>query len=97
MSLTLLIVDDEENARINIGTFLTSRGYEIIGAATLSEARSSVQRGNADVILLDVELPDGYGPTLLEETASLPMRPPIIERRGPVHGAARKPSLARRS
>jgi FixJ family two-component response regulator len=49
-----------------------------LAAATLSEARASVQRGNADVILLDVELPDGYGPTLLEETASLPMRPPII-------------------
>jgi DNA-binding NtrC family response regulator len=78
MSLTVLIVDDEENARHNIGTFLTSRGFEVFGAATLSEARSAVQRGNADIILLDVQLPDGYGPTLLEETAMLPTRPPII-------------------
>jgi DNA-binding NtrC family response regulator len=78
MSLTVLIVDDEENARHNIGSFLTSRGFEVFGAASLNEARSAVQRGNADIILLDVQLPDGYGPTLLEETAMLPTRPPII-------------------
>lgn len=78
MSATILIVDDEENARINIGTFLSGRGYEIISAATLTEARQSLERGNADIILLDAQLPDGYGPVLLEETASLPVRPPII-------------------
>jgi DNA-binding NtrC family response regulator len=78
MSLTVLIVDDEENARFHIGSFLTSRGYEVIEAATLQEARSSLRIGNGDVILLDVQLPDGYGPNLLEETAHMPNRPPII-------------------
>lgn len=78
MSATVLIVDDEENARQHISAFLTSRGYESIGAATLQEARESLRQSNADIILLDVNLPDGYGPTLLEETASLPDRPPII-------------------
>jgi DNA-binding NtrC family response regulator len=78
MSATILIVDDEENARLNIGSFLEARGHEIIGAATLAEARQAIDRGNADIILLDVQLPDGYGPMLLEETAHLPLRPPII-------------------
>lgn len=78
MSATILIVDDEENARLNIGNFLTSRGYETIGVATLAEARESLRLGNADIILLDVQLPDGYGPSLLEETASMQLRPPII-------------------
>jgi DNA-binding NtrC family response regulator len=78
MSATILIVDDEENARLNIGNFLTSRGFESIGVATLAEARESLRLGKADIILLDVQLPDGYGPSLLEETASIPMRPPII-------------------
>ncbi len=78
MSVTILIVDDEENARANIRAFLTPRGYEVLGAATLAEAREYVQRGNADIILLDVSLPDGYGPDLLVETAALPVRPPII-------------------
>jgi two-component system response regulator AtoC len=78
MAATILIVDDEVNARINIGQFLSTRGYEVLEAATLAEAREVLKLGNADIILLDVELPDGYGPTLLGETAQLPMRPPII-------------------
>jgi two-component system, NtrC family, response regulator AtoC len=78
MTATILIVDDEENARHNISDFLTPRGYEVHGVATLAEAREYVRRGTADIILLDVLLPDGYGPALLEETVHLPIRPPII-------------------
>lgn len=78
MSATILVVDDEENARLIITSFLTPKGYEVIGAATLGEARQHIARGRADIILLDVQLPDGYGPSLLEETARLPLRPPII-------------------
>jgi len=78
MSATVLVVDDEANARLIINDFLTQKGYEVIGVATLAEARTCLQKGNADIILLDVQLPDGYGPNLLQETAHLPARPPII-------------------
>jgi DNA-binding NtrC family response regulator len=78
MAMTVLIIDDEENARENIGQFLTAKGYEVKGAATLAEGRTSLQRGDADIVLLDVQLPDGYGPNLLYETAGMPFRPPII-------------------
>ncbi len=78
MSATVLVVDDEENARLILSQFLTSRGYEVIGASTLAEAREHVGRGVAEVILLDVQLPDGYGPSLLEETARLSPPPPIL-------------------
>ncbi len=78
MTTTILIIDDEEPARINIGDFLSDRGYEVRGAGTLTEARQHLRDNTADIILLDVQLPDGYGPNLLEETANLPVRPPII-------------------
>ncbi|UCD41821.1 MAG: sigma-54-dependent Fis family transcriptional regulator [Chloroflexota bacterium] len=78
MSLTVLIVDDEENARLNIASFLNGKGYEVLQAATLGEAREQVMSGNAEIVLLDVRLPDGYGPVLLEETLHIPHRPPII-------------------
>jgi two-component system, NtrC family, response regulator AtoC len=78
MSATVLVVDDEENARLILSQFLSSRGYEVIGASTLAEAREHVGRGVAEVILLDVQLPDGYGPSLLEETARLSPPPPIL-------------------
>ena len=78
MTTTILIIDDEEPARINIGDFLKGRGYEVLGAGTLAEARQHLRDNTADIILLDVQLPDGYGPNLLEETANLSVRPPII-------------------
>jgi DNA-binding NtrC family response regulator len=78
MSATILIVDDEENARQNISTFLTTRGYEVIGVSTLAAARESLRLEKADIILLDVQLPDGFGPDLLAEVALMPARPPII-------------------
>jgi DNA-binding NtrC family response regulator len=78
MPATILVVDDEDNFRENIKQFLTSLDYEVLEAPTLEEARKQVDSGNADIILLDVQLPDGYGPELLEETRHLPERPPII-------------------
>jgi two-component system, NtrC family, response regulator AtoC len=78
MATTILIVDDEENARRNIGEYLVAKGYEVTGAGTLKEAREMILNGVGDVILLDVQLPDGYGPNLLYEVDSLPARPPII-------------------
>ncbi len=78
MSYTVLIVDDEENARQNIGEFLSEKGYDVVGVANLAEARESLSRGNGDIILLDVQLPDGYGPSLIYETEQLPVRPPVI-------------------
>lgn len=78
MAITILVVDDEENARESLSSLLSREGYEVIGAATLAEARENIKRGAGDVILLDVMLPDGYGPDLLKETAQYPIRPPII-------------------
>jgi len=49
-----------------------------MGAADLSEARKIINQESADIILLDVQLPDGYGPDLLEETSRLPVQPPVI-------------------
>jgi len=78
MSFTILIVDDEDHARQNISEFLTAKGYTPLEAPTLKEAKKQIEHGNADIILLDAQLPDGFGPTLLEEP-NLPVpRPPII-------------------
>jgi len=78
MSISILFVEDEINARQNIGQFLRDKGYELLEAGTLAEARIFLQKGSGDVVLLDVELPDGYGPSLLYEIGAMPVRPPVI-------------------
>ena len=78
MSLSILIVDDEKNARQNIAAFLKKKDFEVLEAETIKAAKKSIADGSADVVLLDVELPDGLGTTLLEESAANLSRPPII-------------------
>lgn len=78
MGLSVLIIEDEEHARRNISDFMTAEGHIVIGVGTLAEGRERMERGEADVVLLDVMLPDGYGPNLLLETAHMPYRPPVI-------------------
>jgi DNA-binding NtrC family response regulator len=78
MALSILVVDDEKNARQNIATFLKKKDFEVIEAETIKTAKRTIADGSADIVLLDVELPDGLGTTLLEENASNPGRPPII-------------------
>ncbi|MEI7988610.1 MAG: sigma-54 dependent transcriptional regulator [Chloroflexota bacterium] len=78
MSATILVVDDEEDARVYLSSYLNKQGYEVLCSGTLSDARNLLNTESADIVLLDVKLPDGYGPSLLEETARLPVRPPII-------------------
>jgi DNA-binding NtrC family response regulator len=78
MSLTILIVEDEDNARHHISKFLIKKGYTTIEAPTIKEAKTQLNQGNADIVLLDAQLPDGFGPTLIEETRHVLNRPPII-------------------
>ena len=77
MSATILLVDDEETALSFMSPLLRDAGYDVLTATTLKAAHKVVEHGEADIIVLDVQLPDGYGPTLLErinrEQPSLPV------------------------
>ena len=66
MSATILLVEDDETARSFMAPLLRDAGYEVIEAGTLKAAQASLERSEADIVVLDVQLPDGYGPSLLE-------------------------------
>ena len=78
MSATVMVVDDEETARLVISSFLKSKGYEVIDVGTLAEARLNLQKGTSDIIILDVRLPDGYGPNLLNDASKMVIKPQIF-------------------
>jgi DNA-binding NtrC family response regulator len=78
MGLTILVVDDELNFRENIKQYLTSNGHEVLQAGSITEAREFINKDMAELILLDIELPDGYGPDLLTELAHIDIRPLVI-------------------
>jgi two-component system response regulator AtoC len=78
MNATVLIVDDEAVARKFVKETLADAGYETIEAGNLEEAHKSIDTGAADIILLDVVLPDGSGLSLLDRIALENPRPPVI-------------------
>jgi DNA-binding NtrC family response regulator len=78
MSATVLIVDDEAPARNFISEALSDAGYEAIEAGSLKEANKIIDTGAADIVLLDVMLPDGSGLTLLDRLSMESPRPPVI-------------------
>jgi DNA-binding NtrC family response regulator len=78
MSATVLVVDDEELARDNICETLRDAGYEAIEAGDLSQAVDSIEAGRADLIFLDVMLPDGSGLSLLDRISLENPSPPVI-------------------
>jgi two-component system, NtrC family, response regulator AtoC len=78
MTATILIVDDEETARSFVAEALQDAGYETLQAGTLQEAARSVDQGQADIVLLDMMLPDGSGLTLLDRIVLESPSPPVI-------------------
>jgi DNA-binding NtrC family response regulator len=78
MSATVLVVDDEDTARSFVCEALTDAGFEAIEAADLAQAHQAIETGAADIILLDVVLPDGSGLSLLDKIILENPSPPVI-------------------
>ena len=67
MSITILIVDDEDNFREGLDQYLTFKKFNVLEAANLTEARKQLRENTIDVVLLDVQIGKEYGPDLLDD------------------------------
>ena len=63
----VLVVDDEEAARLMMQATLENSGFQVILAEDCQAARAAFSRQRPDLILLDVLLPDGDGFQLCRE------------------------------
>ena len=73
---TILIVEDDRPLSQGIQMALRQSDREIRLAHTLAAARDALAAGSVDLVILDVNLPDGSGLALLEElrrTSDLPV------------------------
>lgn len=57
----ILLVEDDEALAIGIEFSLKDEGYEVLRAATVEEATNKFQNEKLDLVLLDINLPDGNG------------------------------------
>jgi two-component system response regulator AtoC len=65
----LLVVDDDKLIRDILSERLEKKGYRVVRAGSLEEARTAIARSLPDLAILDVKLPDGEGTELLPELA----------------------------
>ena len=65
MAYRILIVDDENALQNMVKEILTQSGYETVSALTCAQALERFYDASPDGVLLDVNLPDGDGFTLL--------------------------------
>ena len=68
--MNLLIVEDEPVLAKNIRSYLLQNMYVCETAADFSTARSKLEQGHYDCVLLDISLPDGNGLELLRQLKS---------------------------
>lgn len=60
-SATVLVIEDQEYIREIITDNLTLDGFTVLGAGTIREGTLLLRKQRPDVIVLDIELPDGNG------------------------------------
>ncbi len=63
----LLLVEDHETTRQTLARLLDRRGYDVVSAGTLAEARTAAEAQQFDILVSDLGLPDGNGHTLMAE------------------------------
>ena len=67
MSPHVLVVDDEDQIRSILATYLTADGYDVLEAATGAEALALAGREDVALVLLDIGLPDLDGLEVLRQ------------------------------
>ncbi len=78
MARRVLVLEDEPTLRRTVARYLGRSGLEAVEAETCAGAEEALRSGPIDVILTDVNLPDGDGFRVVEMAASLPVAPPVL-------------------
>lgn len=66
MTVSILVIDDDETVRTTLVEFFETFGFTARGAATATEGRRMAAEHAPDVVLLDLRLPDADGVRALE-------------------------------
>ncbi len=74
----ILVVEDDEVFSQLLTMHLEDIGHTPLAAHDLSQARLHLKRMSPDAVLLDQQLPDGYGMDLLREIKADKDAPPVI-------------------
>jgi two-component system, OmpR family, torCAD operon response regulator TorR len=63
----LLLIEDDPAQRLLLAAYLRQDGFRVLEAGNLAQGRALLQAGPPDLVLLDLNLPDGDGLELARE------------------------------
>lgn len=69
--LNVLIVDDEENARLGLSKLLSGEGYQVAAVANGFEALQYLKLNKVDLVITDINMPEMNGLVFLHEISCL--------------------------
>jgi two-component system KDP operon response regulator KdpE len=75
---TVLVVEDEVAMRRFLSAALQSHGFRVVEASTLGSAQRLASEKHPDAILLDLNLPDGDGLSLVRDLRTWSTAPVIV-------------------
>jgi len=76
--MQVLVIDDEPAVRQILAAAVAKGGHTVDQAATVAEARAKLAKGDVDVALCDIKLPDGSGLDLLRESRAGGLETPFV-------------------
>ncbi|MCB9727056.1 MAG: response regulator [Deltaproteobacteria bacterium] len=68
----ILVVDDSLTVRMHIGEALQDAEFDVVLCADLEAARAALRASSCQLVILDLNLPDGHGLDLLAEMRAAP-------------------------
>ena len=75
---TILLVEDNPHIQKISAQLIAMNGYGVLTASSASEARKQLRHHQADLLIMDVTLPDGNGLDLCRELKALYHLPVIF-------------------
>ncbi len=73
----LVVEDDPDVLDITTGA-LSDAGYRVTAAAGARQGLDALERHALDVVVTDLEMPDGSGQDIIRRARALPKPPPVI-------------------
>ncbi len=78
MTYNILVVDDEKNIREGLGKVLELDGYKVLLACDGREAVQSLNRGDIDLVITDLKMPNLSGEEVLQKATTMSPNLPVI-------------------
>lgn len=75
---TILVIDDDKLTRWSVSTLLGRAGYHVQEAATGKEGLAAIEEAAPNLVLLDIELPDMDGFTVLTAIRKIRSQLPVL-------------------